>query len=125
MIRMKRIIRPEHVESTLTEWKGGAAKVWMFDLTFNRLAIRVLKDSQSEILYVAGVGCRFMNGPFSWDEVDLVCTRAANRKPAWSILDRANGFELRCESVALMRSDKVFTSFAEISAGPDSLELWP
>ena len=114
MIFMKQIIQSKDVRSTLTEWKGGEAKVWIFDLTFNRLAIRVLKRRQSEILYVTGVGCRFINGPFSWKKVDLVCTRDAKRKPAWAILDRANGFELRCESVALMRSDEIFTSFSEI-----------
>ena len=69
---MRTVVRVEDQQpSVLAQWQGARAEIWIFDLTFRRLALLLTKAEVNDILYVTGIGCRYITGPFRWDNARL------------------------------------------------------
>ena len=68
---MRTVVRVEDQPSVLAQWQGACAEIWIFDLTFRRLALLPTNAEVNDILYVTGIGCRYITGPFRWDNVRL------------------------------------------------------
>jgi len=115
--------------SVLSQWHGAKAEVWIFDLAFRRLALLLQRDGASDILYVVGIGCKHITGPFRWDNAKLSVAPSDTAKsditgePLTRLFGQDAGFELLCRSgVMLVRGLKtdILTSFGdEFSSGPD------
>ena len=103
---MKTIIDPKDQESVLAQWQGAQAKIWLFHVTHNRLAISLFRKGEHEVIYVVAVACEHISGPFSWDKANLaVITEPANQ---WGevrrrVVDKQAGFELLCSDVVIVR----------------------
>lgn len=101
---MKTLIDPKHHDSILAQWSGSEAKVWIFHVTHNRMAIMLSRTGQQEAVYVVALGCERLSGPFSWKEANLsIVTEPPNQ---WEevrrhILDKQAGFDLLCSDVAV------------------------
>ena len=110
--------------TVVMELRGAHVEVWIFDLTFRRLALLVRKYDGSDIVYVAGVGSRYIRGPFSWKDAKLLFAEhgsdklGSNGSPLSRIFDDSVGFELLCESIVLFRGSKddIVNSFDEMGA---------
>jgi len=104
---MKTVIRPEFESGVLKEWRGAHAKVWMFHVTHNRLALRLDRTGSDEALYIVAIGCELITGPFSWKNANI-CLVSVNSTESGEyrsrIFDKQVGFELICSGVALVKA---------------------
>jgi hypothetical protein len=119
-------VKEEEQSSLLTEWQGAHAEVWIFDLTFRRLALLLTRAEGDEILYVVGIGCQHMTGPFRWNNARLSISPSETRRsditgePLTRLFDQGAGFELLCRSgVGLVRGLKadIVNSFGDEFVG--------
>ena len=103
---MKTLIDPKNHESVLTEWRGAEAKLWIFHVTHNRLAISLFRKGGQEAIYIVGIGCEHISGPFSWKDADVkIISEPPNQ---WAeirhrVVDEKAGFDLLCSSVTITR----------------------
>ena len=103
---MRIAVNPDEHSSVLAQWQGAHAEIWIFDLTFRRLALLLRKAGADDILYVVGIGCRHITGPFRWDNAHLSMAPSDNRRsdvtgePLTRLVDQGAGFELLYNSGA-------------------------
>ena len=107
--------------SLLADWRGSKAEVWIFHLTFRRLAVLLRLPERSEVLYVVGLGCRHINGPFSWQNAKLSISAAASTgsvnpgEHLSRVYDLDGQFELVCSGgVVLLHCSEIVNSFDEV-----------
>ena len=102
---MKTLVDPKNHESLLAQWGGAEAKIWMFHVTHNRMALTLYRKDQSEAVYIVGVACKHISGPFSWNQANVsIVTETPNQ---WGevhrrIIDKKAGFELLCSDVVIV-----------------------
>ena len=102
---MKKLVETNKQESVLADWRGARAKLWMFHVTHNRMAISLSRKGEHEALYIICVACERLSGPFHWDQADIrIITEAPNQ---WGevrrrIVDTQAGFELLCSDVVII-----------------------
>jgi hypothetical protein len=103
---MKTVIDDQSRDSVLNEWRGSDAKLWMFHVTHNRLAVMLSRPDNPEVLYLVAIGCEWIRGPFSWQRANISIHSLPgdrNFDAVTRVVDEAAGFELRCSSAALAR----------------------
>jgi hypothetical protein len=105
---MNKLVDSKDYTAVLNEWRGAHAKIWLFHVSLNRLAIALNKHGAKEYLYIVAVGCRRISGPFSWKSANislsLVEELPSDVGDARHLLkDEGAGFELLCGGVALAR----------------------
>jgi|SoiMethySBSTD1v2_1073268.scaffolds.fasta_scaffold2679575_1 hypothetical protein len=103
---MKTLIDPQKHESILTEWRGAQAKIWIFHVSHNRLALCLFRTGEHEVIYIVAIGCEHISGPFSWKEADVeIITDPPNQwgEIRYRVVDKKAGFELLCSGVAIAR----------------------
>jgi len=72
------------------------------------LALLLTKKNTDETLYVVGVGCQHISGPFGWDNASLSIAASQTKKsnvtgePLIRLFDENAGFELLCNSDVCM-----------------------
>lgn len=100
---MKTLVPVEQRRSKLIEWRGSDAKIWIYDVTFGRLAFRLSKGKCENVMYVVGISCERIAGPFSWKDcdIDFEEVRSADGSVI-KISDRRIGMELLCSDVVLV-----------------------
>jgi hypothetical protein len=103
---MKTIIPPKDQESVLAEWRGAKAAIWAFHISLKRIAIILTRKDGFEALYIIGVGCEHLSGPFRWDQANITITTEPPNQ--WGevkcrITDKEAGFELLCSSATMAR----------------------
>lgn len=117
---MKTIIEPKQHNVILTQWRGAEAKIWLFNVSHQRLALRLYKPGKSEVVYIVAVACEQMRGPFSWRDanISISCEKGTQLDEIdCHIRDESAGFELRCSGGVAMvcgpetDSDTTFENF--------------
>lgn len=103
---MKTIIAPKDQESVLTEWRGAKAAIWAFHISRKRMAIILDREGDQEALYIVGLACEHLSGPFRWDQANITITTEPPNQ--WGevrrrITDKQAGFELVCSDVTIAR----------------------
>lgn len=68
---MKTIVAQEERDGTLSQWRGAHAKIWLFHVTHNRMALALHRRDEAQSLYIVAVGCTRISGPFSWSNADV------------------------------------------------------
>jgi hypothetical protein len=112
---MKQVIPPDQVENALLRWAGAKAMLWIFDTSLWRIALRLEKADEADVLYVVGVACTYIKGPLRWSNATITCSDDGH-----TVLDQNAGFELRCSSVTLASGPRnaADTSFEDFLGGP-------
>lgn len=127
---MKRLIDPTEYESTLAKWHGAHAKIWILDVTLNRLAIRLSRPDDPDVLYVVGITCKHITAWFEWDNAHISITGyplTEDDEVIPKISDKAAGFELVCSGGIGMAQgpardcDKTFDHFLGDPEEPEQL----
>jgi hypothetical protein len=103
---MKTLIAPNERDSALAQWSGASAKVWLFHVTRNRMAISLYRKGEHESLYIIAEGCERISGPLKWQQAEI--TLATEQPNQWGevrrrIVDSHAGFELLCSYVTIAR----------------------
>jgi len=103
---MKTIIEPKKHELVLAQWQGAQAKVWLFHVSHNRMAISLYRKGEHDAIYVIAVACERISGPFCWNQAKVIITDEPPNQ--WGevrrrIVDSQAGFELLCSDVVIAR----------------------
>ncbi len=111
---MKTIVAEQDRLSELERWRGAPAAVWIFQVTHKRLALRLWRPGEPTVLYLVGVACEHIAGPFAWESSDISIRSSTSNHE--EIVDERAGFSLRCSSVTLATGpatdpDKSFDHF--------------
>ena len=123
---MKTMIEAKLHDSVVEQWRGAYAQIWMFHVSLRRLALRLSRPDEPEVIYIVAVGCDHIVGPFSWKQanISLITHSSGETERAVSrSVDQEAGFDLRCSSLAVARGpatdfDKTFDNF--LGDAPDS-----
>ena len=93
---MKVITDIEEANSLLKEYVGSTAQICMFSTSLRRLAIRLLVATSEEVVYIVGIGCKHIEGPFDWKNACLTLSAVQNSNGNLStkIVDADVGFKL-------------------------------
>lgn len=117
---MKTVIDKSLYSSILEQWRGAQAKIWILDISLNRLGIRISRRDEPEVIYLVGVSCKHIIGPFYWENANLsivVGSRDEYGESITRIVDENAGFELLCSGgVTIVQGpatdfDKTFDNF--------------
>jgi hypothetical protein len=124
---MKAIVERNDQASALSQWYGADAKVWMFHVTHKRMAIRLSRKDEAEVLYIVAVGCERISGPLSWKEASVsIALNDANS--SCSVEDPRADFILLCSDAIVIRASAMdfnqsFDGFLEdYSTGADPVD---
>lgn len=103
---MKTLIKPADRVSVVALWRGAEAKLWLFHVTHNRMAIQLCRDDQEDVLYMVAIGCERISGPLCWEPADIVLR--SGPPDQWGevrqhLVDSEAGFELVCSDVTIVR----------------------
>ncbi len=103
---MKTVVEPQLQDAALATWRGAQAKIWMFHVTHNKLALILFRRDEPEVLYIVANGCEHMVGPFAWRQANITITETLREADDTKchILDEAVGFNLCCSSATLVRA---------------------
>jgi len=116
---VKTVIEPKLQDSVLQQWRGAYAQIWMFHVSLRRLALRLSRPDEPEVIYIVAVGCDHIVGPFSWKPANISLITNSTDDPEWSvsrIVDQEAEFDLCCSSLVMARGpatdfDKTFDNF--------------
>ena len=99
---MKTITFEQRDISTLADWQGAFAQVWLFHVSLKRMAIRLSIADREEVLYLTAVTCDRISSPFSWDgaRITLDCEETPDGCVT-KLMDPGVNMELRCGGVSL------------------------
>ncbi len=98
---IKNFLDPRQNNELLVKYRGSYATVWLFEVLFTRLGLRLEKPGESEVLYVLGASCKHITGPFSWDNACVSIVLGEEPGEPDVIMDKTAGFELRCGTAGL------------------------
>src|SRR5205823_2743924 len=101
------------------QWRAAKAQIWIFDVSLKRLALRIYRPNEPEVIYVIAVGCEHIIGPFTWNDANISITiesAKGNDQTKCRVLDKEAGFELRCSDARVVRGpstdfEKTFDNF--------------
>ncbi|MBN9386281.1 MAG: hypothetical protein J0H74_36315 [Chitinophagaceae bacterium] len=106
------------INSTLRTYQGGRAKIWAFKLTLNRIFLQVNLSTQENIVYIVAASCEHINGPFSWNNVDISVIIEKDKETSETIsyaIDKKSGFELIASGGIILAqgSEREFVEYFE------------
>lgn len=81
----------------LQSYTGCKLKIWLFDITHQKMALKLTLASTSEIVYIIGLACVSINGRFSVPNANLLITEEIDKsmnEMVIKITDQSSGFEL-------------------------------
>jgi len=53
------------INKILVDYKGEQAKIWLFDISHTKLAIKIFSNDKEDIIYLIMSGCKYIRGRFS------------------------------------------------------------
>jgi hypothetical protein len=99
---MKTIIQPNQHSAILAKWRGSDARIWIFDISLTRLCLRLARLGDPEVLYIIGVSCEHIVGPFSWSdsEVSIILQKGSGGSSDL-VADKKASFTLQCHGIVM------------------------
>ena len=85
------------VNQILTEYQGDKAKVWLFDISHIRLAIKIYSKRKDEVLFLLIIGCKYIKRTFMLDNPKLSVKKDFDTEASeviFKIIDDIRDFEL-------------------------------
>jgi len=115
---MTTITELKEIKSTLRKYNGGHAKIWAFKLTLNRIFLRINSSAQEDIVYLVAASCEHINGPFSWNNVDISVIVEIDKETSETVsraIDKKAEFELIASGgiVLAQGSENEFVEYLE------------
>ncbi len=116
---MKTVVDTEQQDTVLRQWYGAQALIWMFYFAHRRLALKLFRPEESEVIYIVAVGCEHIAGPFLWKDARVSIRKSTASTTSGAtcyVTDETVGFELRCSVAVVVRGmatdvDKTFENF--------------
>ncbi len=66
------------------------------------MALRIYRHDEPEALFICGVGCERITGPFSWDNADISLVIGTYNETPDRVIDTKAGFELQCHGIVVL-----------------------
>lgn len=87
----------DRINQILNEYQGDQARIWFFDITHIKLAIRIYTERKDDLLYLVVSGCKYIKGAFSMNSPELFVTKYFDDNISeilFKIVDNKSNFEL-------------------------------
>ena len=81
----------------LNEHNNEKARIWLFDITHIKLAIRIYSSKSDEVIYLVMVGCEYIRGFFNLTNPRLSVSQYINDENSdimFKVIDNKTDFEL-------------------------------
>ncbi|MDR6546394.1 hypothetical protein J2810_002453 [Chryseobacterium rhizosphaerae] len=93
------IITAEIIEinKILNEYQGDQARIWLFDITHIKLAIRIDSKKDKEVLFLVITGCKYIRGLFSLNSPEFFVNQYFDdeiSETIFKVKDNKSDFEL-------------------------------
>lgn len=97
------------MNSLLSSWVGTPVKIWDYSVGHRKMALRCESKAKGLALFIVGVGCFSISGPFLWENSIL---EVLSMSPQGVLLrDANNRFELRCDQIVLVEKELAVLGF--------------
>ncbi|GAA3953648.1 hypothetical protein GO495_31480 [Chitinophaga oryziterrae] len=93
---MDKVIDRNNFDEVLEKYRGANAQVWLFHISHKRLAIRLSRHNEKKDLYIIGITCDYIRGPFSWKNAEIKIYKEENKEilePVTRVVDLNADFE--------------------------------
>ncbi|WP_185289627.1 hypothetical protein [Chryseobacterium lactis] len=70
----------EHINEILREAHYDTARIWLFDITHVKLAVKLYSYKNENVMYLILPGCQYMKGPFTLKFPQLSVKRHINKE---------------------------------------------
>lgn len=99
--KMNILTEVKEINEILNEYRGNQARVWMFDITHVKLAIKIYSNQKGDVIYLIMSGCKYIKGLFSLCNPDLYIAQYSDDEISQTVLkliDKNSDFELSSTS---------------------------
>lgn len=83
----------------VVKWRGGRVQMWEYTPTHKKLTLRIESPNIEGNVHLVCGGCVFVRGPFSWDNCNLMLSRATEEGVV--LTDEKAEFELRFSVISI------------------------
>lgn len=68
---MKITTNLDEINKILNEYNHEKARIWLFDITHVKLAMKIYSNRNDEVIYLVMINCEYIRGPFSFNNPEL------------------------------------------------------
>lgn len=94
---MKITTNLDEINKILNEYKHEKARIWLFDITHVRLAMKIYSNKNDEVIYLVMINCEYMRGPFSFNNPELFVNQIFDDTTSgtkFKVMDKKADFKL-------------------------------
>ncbi|MDR3010979.1 MAG: hypothetical protein LBV59_23835 [Sphingobacterium sp.] len=94
---MEIITEIRDINYMLQKYKGANLQLAFYSESLSKLAIRLYSMNQKKVIYIIGIGCEKICGPFRLSNIDLSINDVVNSELGANLIrvfDKTSGFEL-------------------------------
>ncbi|MDO3426017.1 hypothetical protein QWT87_14040 [Chryseobacterium sp. APV1] len=87
----------DEINNILNDYTGDQARIWLFDITHTKLAIKINSKQKQDIIYLVMSGCKYLKGAFSLNNPKFFVSQYYDHKALETIskiIDENSDFEL-------------------------------
>ncbi len=91
----------DKINIVLSKYEGDMVKIWLFDMTHTKIALKITSQKDDEIIYLVMGNCQYIKGKFSWKNPQLsvsISFDTEHSENEYIIKDNKANFELTCNS---------------------------
>lgn len=94
---MKITTNLDEINKILNTYNHEKARIWLFDITHVRLAIKIYSNKNDDVIYLIMIKCEYIRGPFSFNNPELYVNQIFNDTTSntkFKVIDKKAGFEM-------------------------------
>ncbi len=87
----------DEINNILNDYEGNQARIWLFDITHTKLAVKIFSNQRKDIIYLVMSGCKYIKGSFSLNNPKFFISQYFDSKTLETtskIIDKNSDFEL-------------------------------
>lgn len=85
------------INEILNEYEGNQARLWMFDISHMKFALKIYSDEKEDVIYLVMSGCKYIKGSFYLYNPKFLITQSFDvgiDETIYKIIDKNSDFEL-------------------------------
>jgi len=91
----------DEINKMLDEYEGDQARIWLFDISHVKMAIKIYSKQREELLYLVVAGCKYIKGFFCLNNPKFSIVQYFDNEISemvFKIIDKNSDFELSATS---------------------------
>lgn len=85
------------INKVLIEYNGNQARIWLFDISHTKLAIKIYSNQKKNIVYLIMSSCKYIKGSFSLENPKFLVSQDFDKdtlQTIFKVMDQNSDFEL-------------------------------